>query len=160
MMISNIRENGETIGALPDGEMMFHHDMIHRELPHNGTLLYSLEIPTYGGDTLFASGYAAYDTLDPAIKAKLEGRRALSTLQLRRDAARQQAESAPPAKWCIRSFRTHDETGRKAIYVNRLMTGGSKACRKRRATRCSRRCSIIPRSRNSSIATSGRWAIS
>ena len=77
MMISNIRENGETIGALPDGEMNFHHDMIHHELPHNGTLLYSLEIPTYGGDTLFASGYAAYDTLDPAIKAKLEGRRAL-----------------------------------------------------------------------------------
>ena len=30
MMISNIRENGETIGALPDGEMMFHHDTIHR----------------------------------------------------------------------------------------------------------------------------------
>ena len=76
MMISNIRENGETIGALPDGEMMFHHDMIHRENPHNGTLLYSLEIPTYGGDTLFASGTAAYDTLDPALKAKLDGRRA------------------------------------------------------------------------------------
>ena len=40
MMISNIRENGETIGALPDGEMNFHHDMIHAEVPHNGTLLY------------------------------------------------------------------------------------------------------------------------
>ena len=77
MMISNIRENGETIGALPDGEMNFHHDMIHAEVPHNGTLLYSLEIPTYGGDTLFASGTAAYDMLDPVIKAKLEGRRAL-----------------------------------------------------------------------------------
>src|SRR5215467_3770590 len=76
MLISNIRENGETIGALPDGEMNFHHDMIHHDLPHNGTLLYSLEIPSYGGDTLFASGTAAYDTLDPAIKAKLEGRRA------------------------------------------------------------------------------------
>src|SRR5262244_2545250 len=76
MMISNIRENGETIGALPDGEMHFHHDQIHSEVPHNGTLLYSLEIPDRGGDTLFASGYAAYDTLDPAIKAKLEGRRA------------------------------------------------------------------------------------
>ena len=46
MMISNIRENGETIGALPDGEMNFHHDMIHSELPHNGTLLYSVEIPS------------------------------------------------------------------------------------------------------------------
>jgi taurine dioxygenase len=33
MLISNIRENGEPIGALPDGEMMFHHDMIHREVP-------------------------------------------------------------------------------------------------------------------------------
>ena len=33
MMISNIRENGEPIGALPDGEMMFHHDMIHAEVP-------------------------------------------------------------------------------------------------------------------------------
>src|SRR5262249_19512811 len=66
MLISNIRENGETIGALPDGEMHFHHDMIHGELPHNGTLLYSVEIPSHGGDTLFASGYAAYDTLDAA----------------------------------------------------------------------------------------------
>src|SRR5882757_1922947 len=56
LMISNIRENGETIGALPDGEMHFHHDQIHSAIPHNATLLYSLEIPTHGGDTLFASG--------------------------------------------------------------------------------------------------------
>ena len=28
MLISNVRENGETIGALPDGELQFHHDMI------------------------------------------------------------------------------------------------------------------------------------
>ena len=74
MMISNIRENGEPIGALPDGEMMFHHDMIHAEVPSKGTLLYSVEIPSSGGNTLFASGYAAYDTLDPAIRDKLEGR--------------------------------------------------------------------------------------
>jgi taurine dioxygenase len=39
MLISNIRENGETIGALPDGEMHFHHDMIHVELPHNASML-------------------------------------------------------------------------------------------------------------------------
>ena len=36
MMISNIRENGEPIGALPDGEMMFHHDMIHADHPEQG----------------------------------------------------------------------------------------------------------------------------
>lgn len=77
MMISNIRENGEPIGALPDGEMMFHHDMIHAEIPSKATLLYSVEIPSAGGNTLFASGYAAYDTLDPAVRNRLEGRKAL-----------------------------------------------------------------------------------
>src|SRR6202163_5159954 len=50
MLISNIRENGEPIGALPDGEMMFHHDMIHKEVPSKATLLYSVEIPSYGGN--------------------------------------------------------------------------------------------------------------
>ena len=77
MMISNIRENGEPIGALPDGEMMFHHDMIHAEVPSKATLLYSIEIPSAGGNTLFASGYAAYETLDPAIRSRLEGKKAV-----------------------------------------------------------------------------------
>ena len=122
MMISNIRENGETIGALPDGEMNFHHDQIHAEIPHNGTLLYSLEIPDRGGDTLFASGYAAYDTLDPALKAKLDGRRAFHHYNYgsttRGDTRGIEAfnESVHPV------FRTHDETGRKAVYVDRLMS--------------------------------------
>jgi taurine dioxygenase len=123
MMISNIRENGEVIGALPDGEMHFHHDMIHNEMPHNGTLLYSVEIPSHGGDTLFASGYAAYDTLDPAIRNRLEGRRALNhynygTMQRgdTSNATNAFHEATHPV------FRTHDETGRKAIYVDRLMT--------------------------------------
>jgi taurine dioxygenase len=122
MMISNIRESGETIGALPDGEMHFHHDQIHSEVPHAGTLLYSLEIPTYGGDTLFASGYAAYDTLDPALKAKLEGRRALnfynygSTMRGDTRGVGATNQAVHPV------FRTHEGTGRKAIYVDRLMT--------------------------------------
>lgn len=122
MMISNIRENGETIGALPDGEMHFHHDQIHAEVPHNGTLLYSLEVPSYGGDTLFASGYAAYDTLDPSIKSQLAGRRAFNHYNygstVRGDSRGVEAfsQAVHPV------FRTHDETGRKAIYVNRLMT--------------------------------------
>jgi taurine dioxygenase len=123
MLISNIRENGETIGALPDGEMHFHHDMIHGELPHNGTLLYSVEIPSHGGDTLFASGYAAYDTLDLTIRQRLEGRKALNHYNYgttirgdRSNAVEAFGEAVHPV------FRTHDETGRKAVYVDRLMT--------------------------------------
>ena len=124
MLISNIRENGEPIGALPDGEMMFHHDMIHSEMPDKCTLLYSVEIPSTGGNTLFASGYAAYDTLDPAVRNKLEGRKAIhhynygSTQRGDGKGTEVFGESRHPV------FRTHEDTGRKAVYVNRLMTVG------------------------------------
>ncbi len=63
MLISNIRENGVPIGALPDGEMWFHHDMLHVEIPHKGTCLYSVEVPSHGGNTLFANCYRAYETM-------------------------------------------------------------------------------------------------
>ena len=76
MLISNIRANGEPIGALPDGDMMFHHDMIHADIPDKATCLYAVEIPSEGGNTLFASGYAAYETLDSELRDSLEGRRA------------------------------------------------------------------------------------
>jgi taurine dioxygenase len=122
MMVSNIRENGEPIGVLPDGEMMFHHDMIHAEMPSKATLLYAVEIPSAGGNTLFASGYAAYETLDPAIRQKLEGKKALhhynygSTIRGDSRGTEAFAECVHPV------FRTHDDTGKKAVYVNRLMT--------------------------------------
>ncbi len=124
MLISNIRENGEPIGALPDGEMMFHHDMIHSPMPDKATLLYSVEIPSTGGNTLFASGYAAYDTLDPAIRDRLEGRTAIhhynygSTSKGDGKGTEAFGESRHPV------FRTNEDTGRKAVYVNRLMTVG------------------------------------
>jgi taurine dioxygenase len=124
MLISNIRENGEPIGALPDGEMMFHHDMIHTEVPSKATLLYSVEIPSTGGNTLFASGYAAYDTLDPVVRSRLEGRRAMHHYNY---GSTQKGDSRGTAAFgeCVHPvFRTHEDTGRKAVYVNRLMTMG------------------------------------
>jgi taurine dioxygenase len=121
MLISNIRENGEPIGALPDGEMMFHHDMIHKDVPSKATLLFSVEIPSHGGNTLFASGYAAYDTLDPAIRSQLEGKRALHHYNY---GSQQRGQGGVEAfNECVHPvFRTHEDTGRKAVYVNRLMT--------------------------------------
>jgi taurine dioxygenase len=122
MLISNIRENGETIGALPDGEMLFHHDTIHRDEPHKATLLYSVEIPSYGGDTLFASGTAAYDTLDPATKRKLEGLKAVN-YYVYNSVKRNDKQAVNAASQAVHPVvRTHEETGRKALYVNRLMS--------------------------------------
>src|SRR5579862_7561581 len=122
MLISNIRENGETIGALPDGEMMFHHDTIHRDDPHKATLLYSVEVPTYGGDTLFASGTAAYAALDPAMKDKLAGLRAVN-FYVYNSVTRDDKQGVNATSQAVHPVvRTHDETGRKALYVNLLMS--------------------------------------
>lgn len=122
MLISNIRENGETIGALPDGEMMFHHDTIHRDEPHKATLLYSVEVPTYGGDTLFASGTGAYDALDSAMKAKLQGLRAVN-FYVYNSVKRNDKQAVDATSQAVHPVvRTHEETGRKALYVNRLMS--------------------------------------
>src|SRR5947209_10598678 len=59
MLISNIREDGKPIGALPDGEMQFHTDQCHQERPAMASMLYAIEVPKTGGNTLFASAYAA-----------------------------------------------------------------------------------------------------
>ena len=122
MLISNIRENGVPIGALPDGEMWFHHDMLHVEVPHKGTCLYSIEVPSKGGNTLFASCYRAYETMPRELRDQLEGRKAFHSYylgELKRGDGRgvaHQKQSLHPV------FRTHEETGRKGVYVNRLMT--------------------------------------
>ena len=124
MLISNIRENGEPIGALPDGEMMFHHDMMHAEVPHKATMLYAVEIPSTGGNTLFANGYAAYDTLPDEIRRPLEGRRAFHHYNYG-SVKKGDGKGTPAfAQSDHPIFRTHDQTGKKAIYVNRLMTEG------------------------------------
>src|SRR6202022_2507591 len=78
MLISNIREDGKPIGALPDGEMQFHSDQCHQERPAMASMLYAIEVPGKGGNTLFANAYAAYETLPDSIKRRIEGRKALN----------------------------------------------------------------------------------
>ena len=124
MLISNIRENGVPIGALPDGEMHFHHDMLHQEIPHKGTCLYSVEVPSHGGNTCFANCYVAYDTLPDDLKQKLEGKRAFHSYNLG-EQKRGDGKGSPQNNQATHPvFMRHDETGRKAIFVNRLMTEG------------------------------------
>jgi taurine dioxygenase len=123
MLISNIRENGQLIGALPDGEMNFHTDQCHQERPAMASMLYALEIPSTGGNTLFANAYLAYETLPATMKRQIEGRNALNAYDY--DNASMKRGSTPrdgiPSYWHP-IMRTHPATGRKALYVNRLMT--------------------------------------
>jgi taurine dioxygenase len=123
MLISNIREDGKPIGALPDGEMQFHTDQCHQEIPAKASMLYAIEVPSVGGNTLFANAYLAYETLPAEIKRRIDGRKALNAYDYDTAATIRKAvvpEGAPSYAHPV--VRTHPATGRKALYVNRLMT--------------------------------------
>ena len=84
------------------------------------TQLYGIEIPSYGGDTLFASMYAAYEALPERLKARIEplkvefgyGGRARTGIELL-DA---EDQARPPAVHDM--VRVHPETGRRSLYIN------------------------------------------
>ncbi|HWA65816.1 MAG TPA: TauD/TfdA family dioxygenase [Mycobacteriales bacterium] len=104
---------------------IWHSDTTYLERPPMATMLLAREIPPYGGDTLFANQYAAYDALSPKLREILDGLRAVNSSaradvsKTREDRIRglegvepQDFESVHPV------VRTHPETGRKALYVN------------------------------------------
>jgi taurine dioxygenase len=123
MLISNIRENGEPIGALPDGEMMWHTDTTYDKNPHKATTLYSIEIPDHGGETLFSDQYGAYEALSAETKALIDGRDAYNAFEFGTTIKTKAKYDSPDAKSAIHPVvLTHPETGRRALYVNELMT--------------------------------------
>jgi taurine dioxygenase len=123
MLISNIREDGKPIGALPDGEMQFHSDQCHQERPATGSLLYAIEVPSKGGDTLFANAYLAYETLGETVKTRIAGRKALNVYDYGSAPTKRGAVlSADAPAYAHPVVRIHPATGRKALYINRLMT--------------------------------------
>ena len=121
MLVSNIRDDGKPIGALPDGEMHFHTDQCHQATPAKATLLYALEVPSKGGNTLFANAYTAYETLPEDIRQRIAGRRALNAYTSDTMLRSANYDDAKSSYWHP-TVRTHPATGRKALYVNRLMT--------------------------------------
>ncbi|MDB5775027.1 MAG: TauD/TfdA family dioxygenase [Herbaspirillum sp.] len=122
MVISNIRENGQTVGSLPDGELTFHFDRIHQKIPNKAGVLHAIDIPTAGGDTSFANMTMAYDTLPDAMKKRLEGLTALNTYEYGQTHTENKklSDAAPNAIHPV--VRTIPETGRKALFICRLMT--------------------------------------
>jgi taurine dioxygenase len=101
----------------------WHSDVSCDPEPPLGTILYMLEVPAEGGDTLFASMYAAYEALSKPMKRMLEGMTALhdgETTYRGRYEGMQEAASYPSAEHPV--IRTHPVSGRKALFVNRIFT--------------------------------------
>jgi taurine dioxygenase len=110
----------------------WHSDMSFLERPAIASILYAVELPEWGGDTLFASQAAAYDALSPGLKATLEGLRAVHTASREysssgHSAQKRSSMSVTEAEGAVGEYvhpvvLVHPETGRKALYVNPAFT--------------------------------------
>lgn len=122
MVISNVRHNGELVGKLPDGEVEWHFDRMHQPVPNKAAVLHAVEIPSWGGETIYANIARAYADLPEPTKRKLEGLTAANLYDYdaaSRD-ARQLTATTPAAVHPI--VRTLPGTGEKAFWVSPLMT--------------------------------------
>ena len=123
LYVSNIRVDGKLTGILPDGEMFFHSDTCYLERPAMASMLYAMEIPSHGGNTLYANGFRAYAALPEEMKHRLRDRRALNIYDYAGNPTHRAASLPADVKQFAHPvFRTHPPTGRKSLYVNRLMT--------------------------------------
>jgi taurine dioxygenase len=100
---------------------VWHSDTSYMPEPPMATMLIGRVVPPFGGDTLFANGYLAYETLSPGMKRFLDSARvvnasgaplAIKTRENVNKSAQSEFLSEHPAA------RTHPETGRKSLYVN------------------------------------------
>lgn len=122
MFVANRVVEGKQ-GVLPDGEMFFHTDQCYYEQPCKATILYSLELPEEGGNTLFANAHAAWEALPPTLQAQAMGRSALNVYDYDAGATKGTTNVSADAPRFVHPVATrHPVTGRPALYVNRLMT--------------------------------------
>ena len=124
LILSNVQKDGKPIG-LADAGTYFHTDYSYLDVPARCTMLYSIQVPKKGGDTLFANQQAAYEDLSEEVKAKIQNLVALHHYGNRDDqdkASRTVAsvlseEQEKKMDWVKhRVARPHPVTGRTALY--------------------------------------------
>ena len=132
LVISNDKnEAGDAVG-IEDAGRYWHSDLSYLPEPSLGSLLYAIEVPPEGGDTKFASMYAAYDALSDSRREELSGLRAshhfasrwlreIDKAGVRPPMSDEQLAKTPPVDHPI--VRTHPESGRKSIFAGGFCTG-------------------------------------
>ena len=111
---------------------VWHSDTTYLETPPMGSMLLAKEIPPYGGDTLFACQYAAYEALSDTLQRMLQGLQGISNSakadvsKTREDRIQSDGKASAPESFTSTHpvVRTHPETGRKALFVNVAHTAG------------------------------------
>ena len=107
---------------------VWHSDTTYLQQPPMASMLYAIEIPTYGGDTLFSNQYMAYETLSDGLKKTLSELVAVNTSSktevsmTREDRMREAGTELNILSASHPAVRTPPETGSKALYVNKAHT--------------------------------------
>lgn len=123
LLVSNKRINGVPVGAFGDGDMWFHIDSGYAERPYAYTFLYGVELPSWGGDTLFSNMYTAYEAIPETLKQRIAGKRALHVHEYKRnEKVTPGTDLSNTPHWYHPVVITHPKTGRKSLFVDRLMT--------------------------------------
>lgn len=76
-VISNIKQGGQAIGGLGDGEAIWHSDMTYAASVPFGAVLHGIEVPPSGGNTYWSNLYMAHDTLPEHLRKAIAGRKAI-----------------------------------------------------------------------------------
>ena len=110
----------------------WHSDVTHQECPALGSVLYALDVPPSGGDTLFANQYLAYESLSIGLRRLLDPMTAIHSAKgpfgpEGRSKTNWQNMQVQVSERALDEMehpvvRTHPETGRKALFVNRTFT--------------------------------------
>jgi taurine dioxygenase len=125
LILSNVEKGGKPTG-LADAGTYFHTDYSYLEIPARATMLYSIQVPSRGGDTLFANQYRAYDELPAATRMRIDPLMALHHYGNRDDLEKTsrtvasvltEAQEKKVAWVKHRVARPHPVTGRTALYA-------------------------------------------
>jgi len=125
-VVSNIKADGKAIGRAGAGQY-WHTDVSYVEEPSLGSIMYAMEVPATGGDTMFANMYRAYETLSRPMQqflGDLEAEHDFAHSQVTqiakkgytRTASAAEVSSVPPVLHPV--VRMHPESRRPALYVN------------------------------------------
>jgi taurine dioxygenase len=121
MLVSNVKEDGKPIGRLGNQELNWHMDQIFMAQPTAGTILYAIEVTPEGGNTWFCDLGAAYDELPTALRAQVDGKRAVHSAATadRRVGIHLTDEQRAKSPEVIHPIvRTHPLGGEKTLYFS------------------------------------------
>ncbi len=121
LLITNVKDTGMRT-ALEEGEMYLHADGAYFEKPCLATLLYSIEAPKVGGETLLANCYDAYDALSDEMKERIDGLTATNAFAAEKYNTRVDELEPDMQHFSHPLAITHNETGRKALFVSRMQS--------------------------------------